>query len=384
MPRLRTSAVIAFSVVLGLLPATALAAGPPTGPVVLAVDPPSAGLGDAITLTVGDLQDVITAAQGCENILVFIDGSPLLGLPPNRCDPDSGHIGFVLKRTPENQDTWNQILRRPTSFDRAVQVTVGSSPTRSYPRNNNDVSLELKQIPQAEFTFFVVIALLTIALVVTLGRRTSLLRESGGDPDRKQSRRPYSLGRTQQAFWFTLAVLAYIFVWLVTDQLDSLSQSTLLLIAISSGTALASEALSRSQLEKLQAELARLRSGRAKVDERHEEASKPDTSAAALRASTDQLAEIDERIKTTEAAMRKHDTQGFLRDLVQDPNGVSLQRLQIMVWTVVLGGIFLDEVYAHLTMPEFSATLLTLMGISSGTYLAGKSSEGAQIPASLT
>jgi hypothetical protein len=376
--------VIAFSVVLGLLPATALAAGPPTGPVVLAVDPPSAGLGDAITLTVGDLQDVITAAQGCENILLFIDGSPLLGLPPNRCDPDSGHIGFVLKRTPENQDTLNQILRRPTSFDRAVQVTVGSSPTRSYPRNNNDVSLELKQIPQAEFTFFVVIALLTIALVVTLGRRTSLLRESGGDPDRKQNRRPYSLGRTQQAFWFTLAVLAYIFVWLVTDQLDSLSQSTLLLIAISSGTALASEALSRSQLEKLQAELARLRSGRAKADERREEAGKPDASAASLRAATDQLAEIDARIKTTEAAIGKNDTQGFLRDLVQDSNGVSLQRLQIMVWTLVLGGIFLDEVYAHLTMPEFSATLLTLMGISSGTYLAGKSSEGAQIPASLT
>ena len=60
---------------------------------------------------------------------------------------------------------------------------------------------------------------------------------------------------------------------------------------------------------------------------------------------------------------------------VDDENGVSLQRLQVLVWTVVLGCIFVNEVYAHLTMPEFSATLLTLMGISSGTYLAGKSSE---------
>ncbi|HEX9459334.1 MAG TPA: hypothetical protein VGA84_09330 [Thermoanaerobaculia bacterium] len=43
-----------------------------------------------------------------------------------------------------------------------------------------------------------------------------------------------------------------------------------------------------------------------------------------------------------------------------------------MVWTLVLGGVFLISVLWDLTMPEFSATMLALMGISSGTYIGFK------------
>lgn len=39
---------------------------------------------------------------------------------------------------------------------------------------------------------------------------------------------------------------------------------------------------------------------------------------------------------------------------------------------LVLGVIFLSSVYNQLTMPEFSATLLGLMGISAGTYIGFK------------
>jgi len=44
----------------------------------------------------------------------------------------------------------------------------------------------------------------------------------------------------------------------------------------------------------------------------------------------------------------------------------------MFVWTLVLGVIFVGSVYKNLEMPEFSATLLGLMGISSGTYLGFK------------
>jgi hypothetical protein len=61
------------------------------------------------------------------------------------------------------------------------------------------------------------------------------------------------------------------------------------------------------------------------------------------------------------------------RDLVTDERGlVALDRLQVVVWTLVLGGIFLMSVLWYLTMPEFSATMLALMGISSGTYIGFK------------
>jgi hypothetical protein len=47
-------------------------------------------------------------------------------------------------------------------------------------------------------------------------------------------------------------------------------------------------------------------------------------------------------------------------------------------WTIVLGIIFISSVYRNLAMPEFSGTLLTLMGISSGTYLGFKIPENVK------
>jgi hypothetical protein len=51
---------------------------------------------------------------------------------------------------------------------------------------------------------------------------------------------------------------------------------------------------------------------------------------------------------------------------------VTFYRFQMFVWTVLLGALFASEGYRNLTMPEFSPTLLTLMGISSGTYVGFK------------
>lgn len=53
-------------------------------------------------------------------------------------------------------------------------------------------------------------------------------------------------------------------------------------------------------------------------------------------------------------------------------NGIALHRFQMVVWTIVLGVIFLLGVYRDLAMPKFSLTLLALMGISATTYLGFK------------
>jgi hypothetical protein len=61
-----------------------------------------------------------------------------------------------------------------------------------------------------------------------------------------------------------------------------------------------------------------------------------------------------------------------LRDLLTDSTGYSFHRVQIFAWTLVLGLFFLHQVWARLSMPEFGANLLALMGFSSGTYLGFK------------
>jgi hypothetical protein len=59
-------------------------------------------------------------------------------------------------------------------------------------------------------------------------------------------------------------------------------------------------------------------------------------------------------------------------DLLNDGAQLGLHRIQMVLWTATLGTIFLVSVIKDLVMPEFDSTLLTLMGISSGTYLGFK------------
>src|SRR6185369_34142 len=92
----------------------------------------------------------------------------------------------------------------------------------------------------------------------------------------------------------------------------------------------------------------------------------------ALQENQAKLAEADRNIADAEGRLSKPVSESFWRDILTDANGITLHRFQIVIWTVVLGTLFVYGVYRDLTMPEFSGTLLALMGISSGTYLGFK------------
>ena len=59
-------------------------------------------------------------------------------------------------------------------------------------------------------------------------------------------------------------------------------------------------------------------------------------------------------------------------DLLAENNLTSFHRFHIFVWTLVLGIMFVANVYSELAMPQFSATFLGLLGISAGTYVGFK------------
>jgi hypothetical protein len=62
----------------------------------------------------------------------------------------------------------------------------------------------------------------------------------------------------------------------------------------------------------------------------------------------------------------------WFMDILRDSEGVNFHRFQMAAWTLVLGLVFIQQVYRNLAMPEFSASVLALMGISAGTYLGLK------------
>jgi hypothetical protein len=86
----------------------------------------------------------------------------------------------------------------------------------------------------------------------------------------------------------------------------------------------------------------------------------------------ERVSQIDQELAAVATLVQPPASEGFLSDILSDENGVSFHRFQIVVWTLVLGVIFVETVYTNLTMPAFDEKLLALMGLSAGTYLGFK------------
>jgi hypothetical protein len=68
------------------------------------------------------------------------------------------------------------------------------------------------------------------------------------------------------------------------------------------------------------------------------------------------------------------------------PGGdLSFHRFQMVLWTILMGVIFVASVHDNLAMPKFSGPLLALMGIRAATYVGfellgnGSTSDGSEI-----
>jgi hypothetical protein len=280
-------------------------------------DPHQVYLADWIVISVCHLDALVHDAEAQQQVItLFIEGLDT-GVEPSGIDLQNGTLTFELNRNTNNKHIWQQFLYDPFfDPDATMRVSVGVRGGRPLPRADGaNMSLRLKKLYIDNWTRALLALLILVAVTLVIyARKSDMLRDG---PPADGVRQPYSLARVQMAWWFFLLVAGYVLIWLVTGEQDSVAPSLLGLVGISAATALASVAVTPSH---------------------------------APRA-----------------------TAGFLRDLVTDDKGVvALDRFQVLVWTLVLGGIFLNSVFLYLTMPEFSTTMLALMGISSGTYIGFK------------
>jgi hypothetical protein len=282
--------------------------------------PNMAGLDDRISLHVQNFGKLLDQVSGnCGNIVLFIDGMPIKGLKPESCDKGLGHVRYLLNRTDDSDQVWHKLLGRPKGYAKPVGLSVGADAQFSVRSEVSEFYLEA--VPRGWFMLFMVLSVAFAFFIVVLCRRTSIIRSGSATVPAIQ--RPFSLSLFQMVFWFYLVIVAYVFVWLINDELDTITESILALIGIGAATAIGATMIDKSKTEKVP-----------------------------------EAADVP--------------TRGFVRDVLSDVDGISLHRFQMFVWTLVLGVIFVASVYKTLSMPEFSTTLLGLMGISSGTYLGFK------------
>lgn len=309
----------------------------------------SAGLGDRLVVTVRNFPALLAKVNGnCHAIVLYLDTLPLRQMPPESCNQYDGTVRYMLDRVPDANDAeWHRLLGSPNGFERKVPVSVGADDQFAYLTDVTEFRLMI--IPSARFYTFVALLLFFAITFIHLCRTTSIIRAPAHPAS--PGARPYSLSRFQMAFWFFLVIAGYVFMWLITAELDTITDSVLALMGIGAGTAL----------------------GAALID------STPAGTATRTTVAGTSASETVTSVVTPVPSAPPEPSGGFLHDILSDSgDGISIHRFQMFAWTLILGIIFIFSVYKDLSMPEFSTTLLGLMGISSGTYLGFKLPEKKQ------
>lgn len=347
------------------------------------------------------------------SLILFINHRPLPGLTARRLatsGDDKDRIEFDLTRAANVSEsdlkilhaTWDSLMGAPAPYPgyaRYVDVTVG---LKDQPFESTAQPVNLIVIP--EFLGWggigaVVILAITV-LLVSLAVGSDLLRDPGpplpkldaaGNPvvdsqNKPQfERKPYSLARVQMAIWFWTIIVSYVFIWVVIGETGSLTGQVLAILGISTLTFFGSRAMdvrnenaNQQTARQLNDSLAAKKRELADLDSQILTA--PDTQKPALQTQREQkqkqLQDLVQQIADFEAltpANRISTT--FLEDILSDANGVNFHRFQIFAWTLVVVVVFAENVWRNLNMPTLNDYLLTLMGMSSATYVAGKQSE---------
>jgi hypothetical protein len=159
----------------------------------------------------------------------------------------------------------------------------------------------------------------------------------------KNPRPAFSLARTQLAFWTVIIVSSFIYVVIVQSTggiaVPHIDPVNLVLLGIAGGTTAVAKVIDNSQQD-------------------------------------DQGNGIPQQ---------DYPSNGFFTDIISDEKGVSIHRLQNVIWTLVVGVIYIVAVFDNnkalpgqaIITPE----LLGLMGISAGAYLSLKTMENNNAPA---
>ena len=336
-------------------------------------------LGDPIVVGFINLREWMEADQGKNkpaDLVLVLDNRVMKGLNPRGPDVRYKELEFDMKRLggdqaggADNRDDWNALLSR-SKTRRVLQVGVALGGTAPY---FGPATITVQVFPSYS-PLIVAFLLALLVLLVLMARMSDILRDAPS-PD-GGPRTSYSLARCQMAFWFFIIVGAYNYIWMVTGDRDSITQGALILMGISAATGLGATVVDSSKRDQRQslgnerdaltARLAGLAAGLGVVP--------PPANLTDLQSEQQQK---QARLAAVQTALSNLPSPpgastNFVLDILRDETGVSIHRFQMAAWTIVLGFVFIVAVTRSLAMPDFNATLLGLMGISSGTYVGFK------------
>jgi hypothetical protein len=332
-------------------------------------------LGDVLRLkATGDLATAIAAelakSAATRSITLYLDSVPMVGLVAGPLAVGQGqtasvHLSFSLARNPNNEDNrkaWDTLFRRQHSYVMPMPVSLAVG--RALPIGATTPDSIQFQVA----TPFVTMLIFAVGLAVFVGMFAALIKWKRINAILLNATTGYySLGKAQMAFWGLLVFVAVSGILVLTGTLECIPAQTLTLLGISGSTGLGSVLINRSKRVDAGNSIKHL------ADEEQQLLKDAATAAGTLAQSgIDRLRIVQTEMKRLGTLFVQGTSRGFFADICDDGNGPSFHRVQVVIWTILLGCAFVNSVVRVMSMPEFPESLLLLMGISNGTYLGFK------------
>ncbi|KAA5532149.1 hypothetical protein F0919_15220 [Taibaiella lutea] len=190
--------------------------------------------------------------------------------------------------------------------------------------------------------------------------------------------KPYSYSRLQLLWWTFLVFASFISILIASGTIPTLDSSTLILLGIGALTTASARIVDISD-EANQANNIQANNIVTPLPNLNQPAD-PNQPVQAVAPAP---------VPATPPLSKNKPSQGFWLDILSDNNGISIHRLQALVFNLLFGTWFIYQSILHLKgvgastpletlssiMPVISKNNLILLGLSAGTYVALKTTE---------
>jgi hypothetical protein len=287
-------------------------------------------------------------------IMLWFNGVPFNNLTIWKTNTGNKWLIFKLEMDTSSHSSWNTLFgyayRSWIHPSKKVTVGIGTiNKCLSLPFKDHDVIIDIREgwMMVVGYGIIACIVLLFWWLIkykhilqdgVSFDDSVSLVDKFSSDANIKVNEVlrkdiPYSLSRTQLCFWIFIVSCSIVFIWLNMDILAVVTTSTAYLIGISGGTSVITKIIEASNKNKVAVKV------------------------------------------TAQQFYAKYKTEWFFPDILTDEKGYSISRVQMVIFSAIIGCYFCWHVVYYLQMPTLSDGLLILMGISSSTYAGVKYNE---------
>ena len=319
---------------------------------------------------------------------LYLDGRAVTGLADTVYRANETALVFHLLRNDENAAAWQPLLAAASFTPRTVEVglvlgTPAPGAALIVQADHTQPTFKLVLLSPRWMVAALAAVLVVILVVLFCAKRTNILRDAML-PQLAPRDQPFSLGRTQMAFWLAVVFSSFWYLFVLLVDYNTLTSQALMLMGVSGATAAFAVAIDANKDTPIGAANDTLRAIGLhtyqdvlqldqEIAERQAMLQKAPASAVdATRKLQTEIFDRQNRKRTWRELTLPYVSQGWWHDLTTDINGPALHRLQMVAWTLAFGMLFLLDVYRTLSMPPFSQLQLSLMGITSAGYLGFK------------